>query len=694
MDRIVLEEADLLARVRALIAEAPYLKAASDQDVVGELVRLRDEMPRAKEEDKPALIQQYEQLYYQMTQLRAAADLPQVNADSPYFGHLRLREKGRDRDVCIGKATRIDNGLRIIDWRNAPLSKIFYSYQQGEEYEEEIGDRVHEGVVLARRTVTIENGDLHRVDAPEGTFLVDESAEGGWRREARETPRLAGGEQASAIVHETGGGDRRLGTDLAGSRRRSDKRLPDIAGLIDPDQFRLITQPTGGFLVIRGTAGSGKTTVALHRIAWLAFEDPSVDSPDTMFVVFSRALRDYVGNVLPRLGVQHVRVSTWGEWASDLRRSHFPMLPRRSRDDTPSIVNRLKLHPVMLAALEEQVGKVNGPSTPDQAWDDWASVITQLDVIRSVVERHAPTAFTEEELRRATQWCRERHEELLAWMDGDRETEVALDDEDDALLLRAWQLRVGPLRNKRTQRALRYRHIAVDEVQDFTPIDVRVLLDCLDERQSITLAGDTQQHVMKDAGFTSWSEFFGYLGVKGTAVETLRVAYRSSREIVTFAMGLLGDLREDDTPPLTVRSGPPVELFRFTDHGQAIAVLADALRDLMRAEPFASVVLLSPSVSASTMYFEGLKKAEVPRLRQVTEEDFSFRPGIEITEVSQVKGLEFDYVILVDASQAAWSDTPSARRLLHVAASRAVHQLWVTSVGTPSVIIRQAIEDL
>jgi DNA helicase-2/ATP-dependent DNA helicase PcrA len=182
--------------------------------------------------------------------------------------------------------------------------------------------------------------------------------------------------------------------------------------------------------------------------------------------------------------------------------------------------------------------------------------------------------------------------------------------------------------------------------------------------------------------------------VKGTAVETLRVAYRSSREIVTFAMGLLGDLREDDTPPLTVRSGPPVELFRFTDHGQAIAVLADALRDLMRAEPFASVVLLSPSVSASTMYFEGLKKAEVPRLRQVTEEDFSFRPGIEITEVSQVKGLEFDYVILVDASQAAWSDTPSARRLLHVAASRAVHQLWVTSVGTPSVIIRQAIEDL
>ena len=82
---------------------------------------------------------------------------------------------------------------------------------------------------------------------------------------------------------------------------------------------------------------------------------------------------------------------------------------------------------------------------------------------------------------------------------------------------------------------LRYRHVMLDEVQDFSPLEVHVLLGCLGPRPSITLAGDTQQHVMQDAGFTSWAEFFGHLGVKGTEVNTLKVAYRSTREIVEFA---------------------------------------------------------------------------------------------------------------------------------------------------------------
>ena len=62
--------------------------------------------------------------------------------------------------------------------------------------------------------------------------------------------------------------------DHHGLPHRADKRLPEITGLIDPEQFDLITRPSEGFLVIRGTAGSGKTTVALHRIAYLAYDDP------------------------------------------------------------------------------------------------------------------------------------------------------------------------------------------------------------------------------------------------------------------------------------------------------------------------------------------------------------------------------------------------------------------------------------
>ena len=233
-------------------------------------------------------------------------------------------------------------------------------------------------------------------------------------------------------------------------------------------------------------------------------------------------------------------------------------------------------------------------------------------------------------------------------------------------MLHAHQLRVGPLRRKGGG-ILRFRHIAVDEVQDFSPLEVRVLIGCLDRHESITLAGDTQQHVMKDAGFTSWADFFDHLGLEGTAVDTLRVAYRSSKEIVDVALQLLGDLQEDDDPPLVTRSGPPVEAFRFTDHGACVAFLADALKELLQSEPLASVALLTPSAEVSGLYYAGLDRSEVPHLRRVVQQDFTFAPGVEITEIASVKGLEFDYVILVEVSASAYPryggrPPPAARR--------------------------------
>jgi DNA helicase-2/ATP-dependent DNA helicase PcrA len=346
-------------------------------------------------------------------------------------------------------------------------------------------------------------------------------------------------------------------------------------------------------------------------------------------------------------------------------------------------VRRLKLHPALLRALEEQVQRHPGERTRDRVLDDWASVLCQASVLEETFAHSAPRAFTSAQLREVSEWNRRRHEELVSWLDGDRDVDAELDAEDDALLLRAWQTRIGPLPG-RGKRALAYRHIAIDEVQDFSPLEVRVLIDCLDARRSITLAGDTQQHVMQDAGFTSWAEFFAHLGVAGTQIDTLEVSYRSSKQIMRFAMAVLGELREDDAPPRTVRSGPAVELFEFTDHGACVAFLADALVNLSRDEPLASVAILTPSSSVSATYYGGLAKSEVPRLRRVKNQDFTFAPGVEVTEIEQVKGLEFDYVVLVDVTAENFPDTPASRRRLHVGATRAVHQLWLTAVGTPS----------
>ena len=225
-------------------------------------------------------------------------------------------------------------------------------------------------------------------------------------------------------------------------------------------------------------------------------------------------------------------------------------------------------------------------------------------------------------------------------------------------------------------------------MQDFSPLEIQVLLGCLDERRSITLAGDTQQHIVEEGGFTSWTEFLAELGLEGTEMNTLRVSYRCSREVAEFATGLLGDLGEEPTAPLTVRSGPPVELFRFTDHGACVAFLADALGELVTHEPLASVAILTPSRELSALYYRGLGAGEVPRLRQVEAQNFTFAPGVEVTEIEQAKGLEFDYVVLVEVSTTHFPDAPAARRRLHVGATRAVHQLWLTSVGTPAAAVR------
>jgi len=692
-DPIVTEELRLLERVATALERFPEMEPPSEDSLVDDLERIREQLLRGEMDyfERSALTTRWNLQTALLQQLRKSRSAPRIDRDCPYFAHLRLQEGDRVRDLCLGKASYLQQGLRIVDWRHAPIAQLFYRYQQGDEYEEEINGRTLLGNIEVRRTLAIRSSALERIEAPEGTFLADSAHPDGWRRTERPAPRLSGGEGAALRVHGTNEGTgRRLGTDLSGSRRRADKHLPDIAGLIAPEQFDLITRPDSGFVVIRGAAGSGKTTVALHRIAYLAYEDPTIDSSRTLFVVFSPALRDYVGHVLPALGVKRVQVRTFREWAAEQRRRLFPELPNRRREDTPALVRRLKLHPSLLVALERQVKRVAGSPIPSQAIDDWASVLTGRALLEEVFRDTAPNAFRERQLDEVTEHCRRRNEELASWLGGDREVAGELDEEDDALLLRAWQMRVGPI-TAGAKRRLDYRHVAIDEVQDFSPSEVRVLIDCLSEQKSLTLAGDTQQHVMQDAGFTSWSEFFTHLNIDGTEVDTLQVSYRTSQEIAEFSAALLGELRENDVPLITTRSGPPVEFFQHTDHGACIAALADALTELASEEPLASVAVLTPSPSLSELYYSGLEKSEVPRLHIVRNQDFRFAPGVEVTEIEQVKGLEFDYVILVEVGESHFADRPMARRLLHVGATRAVHQLWLTSTEAPSKIVQEAI---
>jgi DNA helicase-2/ATP-dependent DNA helicase PcrA len=84
----------------------------------------------------------------------------------------------------------------------------------------------------------------------------------------------------------------------------------------------------------------------------------------------------------------------------------------------------------------------------------------------------------------------------------------------------------------------------------------------------------------------------------------------------------------------------------------------------------------------------------VPSLRRVRAQEFSFRPGVEVTDVRQVKGLEFDYVVMLDANTSSYGRDDESRHLFHIGVTRAAHQLWIVSTGTPSPLVpRELVRD-
>jgi DNA helicase II / ATP-dependent DNA helicase PcrA len=317
---------------------------------------------------------------------------------------------------------------------------------------------------------------------------------------------------------------------------------------------------------------------------------------------------------------------------------------------------------------------------------EWASLLTDRAALGDGFERHAPGVFSAGQLDEMHRWCSERERLRTGGRDADADGEkYAPDMEDDSLLLRIYQMQRGPVMGPKGM-PVAYEHLMIDEVQDFAPVELAVLLDSTTKERSITLAGDTAQAIAPDHGFVTWSEMLDNLGIPHDKVEPLRVSYRSTREIVDVAQHVLGHL-QGDVRPVAPRSGAPVESFGFASAGEASEFLPQVLKELMREEPDAAVAVIGRHPEQARLYFDALVAAEVPGVRLVAAQDFSFRPGIDVTDVRQTKGLEFDIVILVDVNEESYPENDHARRLLHVAMTRAAHQLWVTYTGSPSRLL-------
>lgn len=717
------------------------------------LASLRDEYATAGEEDRPAVLAQMAQEAAREDALKPAL-LP--NLAAPYFGHMRLRSAGRSRDVLLGDRPFVDadRGVVIIDWRRAPLAEVFFACDPGDEYEIEAGDRVVTGVLERRHVVAFEGGELAAISIENGAL---KPGPGRWVYESDSLiPSLA----APGI---DGGG--------------SDRRAFRLAGLLDARQSALLDRDPGQPLLVLGSAGCGKTTVALHRAAALYHRDPARFAPDrTLVVVPEPGLRRFTERILVDLGVPCAAadeastsakssrpaapmVRTFDDWIRAEARRVFPWLPARESPDPPFAVSRFKRHPGMLAAIDRLLDDL-ARAAADRV-DRWlnargaaASVVLsgaepilarrlrraekellasapparrsaimeafreerrrlpklRVDHLRLVGDRellaHAaraslgelPLSLVEEVAEHTGRQLDEPSEIRFAHVDPDRLATLdgrALDDgtpeavagtidvEDYALLFELLWRKTGRSKTRAGELS-NYSHLVLDEAQELSPIELRVLGRAVAPGGgSVTVAGDAAQRIDRTGYFTSWEDAMNALGAAATPAY-LETSYRCPAPIVEFAHALLGP-DAPATKPGAVRDGAPVARTILPGDGPAALVLIQALRDLLRRDPEAGVAILARDAGAARALHEVVSRALPARL--VTDGDFAFGPGIEVTEVAAVKGLEFDYVIVPDADAKSYPDTPENRRLLHVAATRASRRLWILSPGKPSPLI-------
>jgi DNA helicase-2/ATP-dependent DNA helicase PcrA len=590
-------------------------------------------------------------------------------AQSPYFGRIDFTtSKGDTAPVYIGVHSFVDERQRrglIYDWR-APISSMFYDYELGEASYDTPSGPIH-GRIDLKRQYKIQDGRLE--------FMIENGVN----------------------IH-----DEVLQRELAKS---SDDKMKNIVATIQRDQNAVIRNEEATVMVIQGVAGSGKTSIALHRIAFLLYRyRDTIGAKDILIISPNKVFADYISNVLPELGEEHIpetgmeelaadllgnqyQFQTFFEQVSALLEHHNPKFIERiqfkSSFDFLSQLNKYLLHVEnnYFVANELRVGRT---VVPRQLLLDKFKAYHRVpllkrfplvaDDVRAYVRTAASRKLTNgekntigEALTRMFRFNNvlDFYRDFYRWLGRPElfryEHGQPLEYADVFALI---YLRI---RLEGISAYDHVKHLLVDEMQDYTPVQYAVLSRVFNCRK--TILGDVSQTVNPYSA--SSAETIERVFPQADIVRLYR-SYRSTMEITAFAQ----------------RITPNPNIIPLERHGQEPAILRyhspseelDALRQLavsFKGAGSNSLGIICKTPKQAGQVHQALESQGVQLL---TEDSTLFKEGVIITTAHLAKGLEFDEVIVPFASARNYQ-TEVDKSMLYVACTRAMHRLTLTYTG-------------
>jgi DNA helicase-2/ATP-dependent DNA helicase PcrA len=615
----------------------------------------------------------------------------------PYFGRIDFSDTNLLKQECyyIGKSAISKEAaeLIVIDWR-APIASVYYEKSLGVCAYSVKGEGAFEIDLSRKRTYEIENDRL------KDFFDSDVVAN-----------------------------DELLTKYLARNKRAV---LSEIIATIQQEQNEIIRKKPQHNVIVQGGAGSGKTTVAMHRISYILYNYDLEFKPKDFYIIGSnRILLNYITGILPDLDVYGASQMTmeqlfirllyedWDKqkftvkslnkgdktacvkgsfsWFHDLEdfceRYEWNYIPRE--DIFTEKKHRLLMSRAMIEKLLKEFHFLSLPDKLDKLTEHlmakaeneiYGKYHTYPLEEQKALLRYYQTYFGKREWKGS---IFELYDNFLREQNVKRNMSLSLGTELDLYDLAA--LAYLYKRIKETEVIQEASHVVIDEAQDFGMMVYGALKYCL-SKCTYTIMGDVSQNIYFDYGLTDWEELrslmlpgmFDYFGI-------LKKSYRNTVEISSFAINILqhGNFPIYPVEPI-IRHGNEVRITKCEDEEQLVSETADTILQWQEKEYETIAVICRDEEEAAKVSKKLRKRVELRDFNSETEE---FGRGVMVLPIEYTKGLEFDVVLLFNADDKNYPAEDGFAKLLYVAATRALHEMVVLYSGRLTDLIAAPVSE-